>query len=104
MTGQQDSFSSSSSSNNDPATPPSPSTPSQEGMSGPGPAQPRPIPSPAPGAPRTPGGNQLDAIDEADADNVVPRDPEETQLRDPGSPPGAGSHSVDDEGSAPKPL
>ncbi|CAB3719239.1 hypothetical protein C8K18_11185 [Paraburkholderia sp. GV068] len=106
MTEQPDrsSTSRSSSPNNEPVAPPSPSTPSREGMSGPGPAQPQPIPSPAPGTPRTPGGNQLDAIDEADADKVVPKDPKETQLRDTISPPGAGSHSVDDDGSPPKPL
>ncbi|MFM0195084.1 hypothetical protein PQQ65_18480 [Paraburkholderia strydomiana] len=102
MTDHQDA--SSSSSNNDPATPPSPNTPSQEGLSGPGPAQPRAVPTPAPGTPRTPGGNRLNAIDEADADKVVPKNPEETQLRDATSPPGAGSRSVDDEGSPPKPL
>ena len=39
-----------------------------------------------------------------DADKVVPKDPKETQLRDTISPPGAGSHSVDDAGSPPKPL
>ncbi|CAB3696089.1 hypothetical protein [Paraburkholderia rhynchosiae] len=95
------------SSSNEPATPaspPSPSTPSREGMSGPGPAQAEPVPSPPPGASRTPGGNQLNAIDEADADKVVPKDPKGTQLRDTTSPPGAGSHTVDDEGSPPKPL
>lgn len=106
MTGQQDASSSSASSspNDEPVAPPSPSTPSQEGLSGPGPAQPQPIPSPAPGTPRTPGGNQLDAIDETDADKVVPKDPKETQLRDTISPPGAGSHRVDDTGSPPRPL
>jgi hypothetical protein len=73
-------------------------------MSGPRPAQPQPAPSPPPGASRTPGGNQLDAIDESEADKVVPKDPKETQLRDPTSAPGAGSHAVDDEGSPPRPL
>lgn len=109
MTEQQNTSSSpasnpSSNATPEPAAPPSPSTPSREGLSGPGPAQPQPIPSPAPGTPRTPGGNQLDAIDEKDADKVVPKDSKETQLRDPGSAPGAGSHSVDDAGSPPKPL
>jgi hypothetical protein len=62
------------------------------------------VPTSAPGTPRTPGGNRLNAIDEADADKVVPKSPKETQLRDATSPPGAGSHSVDDDGSPPKPL
>jgi hypothetical protein len=102
MTDDQDA--SSSSSNSDPATPPSPSTPSQEGLSGPGPAQPRAVPTPAPGTPRTPGGNRLNAIDEADADKVVQKNAEETQLRDTTSLPGEVSHSIDDDGSPPKPL
>ncbi|CAB3803120.1 hypothetical protein LMG27177_05392 [Paraburkholderia fynbosensis] len=87
-----------------PAAEPPPSSPSKDGLSGTGPAQPDPIPSPPPGASPTPGGNNLNAIDDSDVDKVVPKRTEETELRDTSSPPGSGGRAEDDTGAAPQPL
>lgn len=52
----------------------------------------------------TPGGNNTNAVDEADVDKVVPRDVKETQLRESSTPPGAGHGGPDDAGNIPAPL
>lgn len=79
------------------------SSPSKDGLSGPGPAQPDPISSPPPGS-GAPGGNNLNAIDDADVDKVVSKGTEATPLRDTSSPPGSGGRAEDDPGPAPQPL
>lgn len=54
---------------------------------------------------RTPGGNNLNAIPEKDADEVVPVSPEETELRDPAlTPDDDKEKSVDQSGNRKRPL
>ena len=52
----------------------------------------------------TPGGNNLNNIDESEVAKVAPKNPQETQLRDPATPPGTGIEQQDDAGNAPTPL
>ncbi len=52
-----------------------------------------------------PGGNNTDHVEDSAADKIAPKDPSETHLREPSTPPGHGiGEQLDDRGDLPTPL